>query len=263
MSMDKEQAITVLQKLISEIDKLKNVRAFSTEHTRWMLNAYEVTEDIFGKGSSIYKTLIGLPWRRTGSFLAQPKSFYEDPNEAATRVHHKAYLEQLETARGLLQAGIDQIKFYGIDKVHKSRDTEQESSELMKIINLADNKLRKTIRELPKQEKDIQDKFEDLLTANDIKYLREQERIPYSSKTYQPDFCFPSLNTALDLKLCDDKERVKTIIAEINDDIVAYRTKYSNIVFIVYDTAGNIRDADKFKEDIQNQSGVLVLVVKH
>lgn len=58
------------------------------------------------------------------------------------------------------------------------------------------------------------------------------------------------------------KGREKEIIAEINDDILAYKTKYPNIIFVVYDS-GFIRDVDKFKEDIEEAEGVVVNVVKH
>lgn len=58
----------------------------------------------------------------------------------------------------------------------------------------------------------------------------------------------------------DDRE--KEIIAEINDDILAYGTKYGNQIFIVYDN-GNIRDVERFCNTFENNEGVLVRVVKH
>ena len=110
--------------------------------------------------------------------------------------------------------------------------------------------------------REIQDKFEDLLVAKDIDYLREQEKIVYSSKTYHPDFSFAPIGAVLEIKLCDKKEREKEIISEINDDILAYRTKYPNIIFVVYDL-GFIRDIDRFKEDIESEDAVVVKVIKH
>jgi hypothetical protein len=157
---------------------------------------------------------------------------------------------------------MDQIRDYGIDAVYKGGAAE-ESSEILTLVDLAENRLRKTVRGVPHKEKDVQDKFEDLLVGRgDIEYLREQERIAYSSKGYQPDFTFPKVRAALEVKLCDKPGKDKQIISEINDDIQGYKTKYPNLLFVVYDT-GVIRDVDMFKDDIEAEDGVIVIVVKH
>lgn len=259
MNMTQEQAIDTLQKLIDEIDTLKTKTAFSEQHTRWLTNVSSITEELFGQRSRIHLSIANLPWQKQGTFIVNADT--EDINEEVKRFNHQAYLAQLDTAKGLLKAGIDQIKLLGIDKVYKGKDTPREANEIIKILDLAENKLRKIIREVPQAEKDIQDKFEDLLNANDIKFLKEQEKIAYSSKTYHPDFCFPKINTVLEIKFCDKQGREKELISEINDDIVAYKTKYSNVIFLVYDM-GHIRDRDRFKADIEAQ-GAIIIVVKH
>jgi hypothetical protein len=131
----------------------------------------------------------------------------------------------------------------------------------LKVINLAEHKLRKTIRNLPAREREIQDAFENLLIGADVPYSRETDRIEYSSKTYTPDFSIARADLAIEVKLCNRKEREKEIIAEINDDVLAYGTKYGNMVFIVYDT-GFIRDVERFATHFENQEGVVVRVVK-
>ena len=130
----------------------------------------------------------------------------------------------------------------------------------MTIINLGEKKLRKLIREIPSKEKEIQDKFEDLLIANDIEYAKEFPHILYSSKQYIPDFSFEKLNLAVEVKLCKAEE--KLLIAQLNDDILAYRTKFKNILFIIYDL-GTIRDLDNFKHSFDEYEDVIVQVVKH
>lgn len=263
MDIPQETAVKIMHGLIDEVESLKNDVAFSEAHTRWLTNALSATEQIFGRGSRIYLNLADLPWRETGSFIMNPRIHGTmDYNKIKEKFHHEAYLKQLDTAKGLLQAGIDDINLFGLESVFKPSDTKKEVGEIITMIALADTKLRKTIRVIPSSEREVQDKFEDLLIATDIKYLREQERIVYSSKTYQPDFSFPAMNTVLEIKLCDKKSREKEVISEINDDIAAYKTKYPNIVFLVYDV-GHIRDVDQFKQDIQSQDGVIVIVVKH
>jgi hypothetical protein len=82
----------------------------------------------------------------------------------------------------------------------------------------------------------------------------------YSSKQYIPDFSFERLSLAVELKLC--KNDKKALIAQLNDDILAYRTKFSNIVFIIYDL-GNIRNTDAFKHSFDDYEDVIIQVIKH
>lgn len=262
MDISKERAIEKLQELINEVESLKNNIARSEAHTKWLANALYLTENVFGRRSRIYLSLADLPWYRTGSFLVEHSFTAEEYEEQVRTVHHKAYLEQLDTAKGLLEAGIDAINAYGIDKVYEGKDTSKDVGETITLIDLAENKLRKTMRTEPQEEREVQNKFEDVLISVGFKYLRDQETITYSSKSYKPDFTFPGIDTALEIKLCNRAGREKDIIAEINDDILAYKTKYPNNIFLVYDL-GQIRDIDRFKADIESQDRVIVLVIKH
>lgn len=56
-------------------------------------------------------------------------------------------------------------------------------------------------------------------------YTREKENFVYSIKAYIPDFVFKKIDLVVEVKLCDSLQRVKEMVsAEINDDIVAYKT---------------------------------------
>jgi len=156
------------------------------------------------------------------------------------------------------------IKRKGIDSVYEGKDTPKEASEILKIVSLIENSLRKAIRKKPTKEKDVQDALDVLLigASLDKEYTREKERILYSSKTYQPDFVFKRIDTVVEVKFCDREEREKEIIKEINDYIVAFQTKYSNLIFVVYDV-GIIRDVDEFKTSFEQQKSVIVKIIKH
>ena len=132
----------------------------------------------------------------------------------------------------------------------------------MRVIALAERKLRKGIRAVPEKEREVQDAFETLLIGADIPHSREGESIEYSSKKYIPDFTIDRADLAIDLKLCAAATHEKSIIAEINDDILAYGTKYGNLLFVVYD-CGFIRDTDKFSGVFESSGAVYVRVVKH
>jgi hypothetical protein len=109
-----------------------------------------------------------------------------------------------------------------------------------------EQKLRKVIRARPEKEVEIREAFETLLIATDIEYTREKETVPYSTKSCKPDFVTSCIDLAIEIKLCHKDTREKEIIGEINDDIQAYGQKWSNLLFIVYDT-GFIREVDVFR----------------
>src|SRR5882724_8877982 len=261
----KKSALEELDLLIGEINSLGKTVANSAEHVRWHQRVVSFFEEVFGRDSRPFLSFTMLTWRRDRSFVVggirDPEASI-NPQPAIDREHHKAYLEQLETARGLLLAAKDEIERKGIDNVYQGKDTGPEASLILKVINLAEYKLRKTIRNVPAAEKEIQDAFENLLIGADIPHSRETDSIEYSSKTYTPDFSVARANLAIEIKLSNKKEREKEIIAEINDDILAYSTRYGNLIFVIYDT-GFIRDVERFTKHFEDREGVVVKVVKH
>lgn len=258
--MNSDEAIKLLEKTAKQIDDLEKKTAFSKEHIKWTSDTLYLLEEILGRESRIFNTFAEFSWQFKGSFFAPGWKMEE---EKAKR-DHEAYLHDLEASRGLIESGIDLIKRKGIDSVYEGKDTPKEASEILKIVSLIENSLRKAIRNKPTKEKEVQDALEVLFIGAglDKEFTREKERILYSSKTYQPDFVFKRIDTVIDVKFCDSEEREKQIIGEINDYIVAFQTKYSNLIFVVYDV-GIIRDSDKFKASFEKQKSVIVKIIKH
>jgi hypothetical protein len=125
------------------------------------------------------------------------------------------------------------------------------------------NNLRRLVRNRPNKEKEVQDHLEDLLALKGYEFQREKVTIPYSTKSYTPDFTSEYLNMAIDVKLCNSPNDEKSIIDEINADIPAYKTRYQYLLFVVYDIA-IIRRLRDYTSDIEkNNSNVTVLVIKH
>jgi len=122
------------------------------------------------------------------------------------------------------------------------------------------NKLRKLIRTTPKNEKEVQEKYEDLLIAYNINYSREFPHIEYSSKKYIPDFSIEKIDLAIEIKLCRKDE--KSFISQINDDILAYKTKFKNIIFVIYDL-GQIRDVENFKGSFEKHQDIIIQIIKN
>jgi hypothetical protein len=262
----KEAALRALHQFAEETRVLANSRRHGEEHVRWLMNSLGLLEDVFGRNSTYYASLAAIPWGRSGSFLVggpgDPAGSL-NPAAAIEREHERAYQEQLETARGFLLGASDRLtNAESVDDVYEGRDTGPEAGELLRIVNLAEFKLRRVIRKEPQTEGEVQDAFESLLIGADIQYSREVGGIEYSSKTYTPDFIMPKVELAIDVKLCGRAGREKELIAEINDDILAYQTKYRNLFFIVYDVS-QIRDIERFAGSFEEHENVIVRVVKH
>lgn len=251
----KSEALTYLQSLIDGIPEIKRSGRKSSEHIRWLSNTLRFLEEVFGEKSLYYARISYLPWRETGNMIISDPRDYD--GEVASK-HNSAFINQMEQAKGFLQSAKDQLENNNIDDVYTS--ISPSTNNFIKILKLGETKLRKLIRTEPKLEKEIQDKYEDLLTGADISYSREYPHIEYSSKQYIPDFSFAEFDLVVELKLCKGDE--KTLIKELNDDIVAYKTKFTNIVFIIYDL-GSIRDIDKFKSSFEKQENVFVQIIKH
>jgi len=141
-------------------------------------------------------------------------------------------------------------------------DKEEGSTSTLKIITGIQRTLRKMFRAKPTSEKEVQDKLEDLFNVLQLTFRREQEHVSYSNKTYIPDFTFDDISGVVEGKFCNSATKEKELIGEINDDIQAYSTKYKNLMFVVYDSGGFIRDKERFKQDIESKS-VVIEIIKH
>jgi len=256
MSWTQASAIAEATFLSDSIRKLQGVRRFSAEHTRWVVRTRTFLEEVFGQNSVYYQSFVALPWEATRTMII---GF--DARRDIEEGHQEAYREQLDTARGLLEAAVDRLRRGEFAKIYQGKNTQPESSQILRVLNIAD-RLRKATHGKPAKEKDVQDVFENLLIGADVPFSREKERIEYSSKTYVPDFTFGRLDLVVEIKLCHREGREPEIIAEINDDILAYKTKYGNLIFVVYDL-GFIRDTDAFRGSLVEHQQVEVRVVKH
>jgi len=151
-------------------------------------------------------------------------------------------------------------------KVLKGRAVSREKAEVKSLSSVKSNimkKLRQTIRAPPDRECEVSDALENLFSTLEHDFQRERVSFPYATKFYTPDFTFESLSIAMDTKLCKVPSDEKRVIDEINADIPAYRTKYKNLIFVVYDR-GCIRDVRSFTEGIEKANeNVSVIVTKH
>jgi len=258
----KEEALQTLQELAEEADRLKKSRAFSTEHTIWVTKCYDTLEEVFGRASRYYLSFVDIKWGQIPPGTIIETWILADKQAAIDAKSHHYFLLQLGTAKGFLLGAINYLKARELPEVYSAKDTGPEASLILRVLHLAERQLRKVIRTQPESERQMQDAFENLLLGAEIPCGREVDKIEYSSKTYIPDFSLPKIDLAIEVKLCNRSEREKEIIAEINDDILAYQTKYSNLLFVIYDL-GYIRDVDRFCGSFEEHENVTIRVVKH
>lgn len=254
----KDSALKEIDNLISQIPEVSKSGRGSEIHTRWWANSLRIIEEIFGAKSRYYQTLSSYSWSVTGSRIYHGWDINAEINAA----HEQEFRKQLKQAQGLMMASIDELNSSKIEDVYHGKNTASESSLIIKILSLIDNKLRKLVRTIPTKEKEIQDIFENLLVMTDIQYEREGPSITYSSKKYIPDFSISKLDLVIEIKLCTATTTEKGLISQINDDILAYSTKFGNLIFVIYDV-GQIRDISKFSKSFESNDKVIIKVVKH
>lgn len=176
-----ETAEAALQARIDEIPGLTAVQRFAAPHSRWLANTLRVLEQVFGRRSRYYLSFAEIQWAETGGFMvggpADPEGSW-NPEIAIERRHQEAYRTQLDFAKGILQAAIDDLRSAGIASAYRGKDTGPESSALVKVLSLAENKLRKVIRQPPQHEKEIQDSFVPRRTAHGSTFSAARVREP-------------------------------------------------------------------------------------
>lgn len=74
---------------------------------------------------------------------------------------------------------------------------------------------------VPTKEKDVQDALQPALRLAFPDVIRETP-IPKQTKTYHPDFGIDSIATAVEVKFADDKQKAKSAIGELYEDMKGY-----------------------------------------
>lgn len=257
----KQKAIEEIERLIKELKNLSGSLPYSTEHTRWLFSADAFLSQVFGRSSSFYLSFRKIQWTFTGQRIVSIHEV-DEPEMGQERYDRHQFEKSIKFAEGIFLGAKDELNKHNIEDLYQGKNSSDEASSIIRIINLFEHKLRKIIRDIPNNERDIQNAVEDLLVASDIEHKREFPTITYSSKKYIPDFSFPKLSMALETKICNRKEKEKELIAEINDDIMAYSQEFSNLFFLIYDV-GLIRDVDLFTSEFEKRDSVFIKVIKH
>jgi len=114
----------------------------------------------------------------------------------------------------------------------------------------------------PTSEKEVQREVEKILRALGVAFHREKERAPVGSTTFIPDFTVPDFALAIEVKFAKVGHGEAAIQRELAQDAAGYGTKWPQVIAIVYDCGGVVRDPEGMKL-ASEQLGIRLLVVKH
>ncbi len=114
-SWTKNSALEELQRLIEEIDVLKRTAPFSAEHVRWQTNCYQFFKDVFGGASLYSRSFYALTFSIRGNRILP--AMVGGIIAAQKLVRQEAYVDDLESAKGILMGALDHLNRVGIKKV--------------------------------------------------------------------------------------------------------------------------------------------------
>ena len=165
----------------------------------------------------------------------------------------------------------DEIKIENLEKLEDWRDEikieqpEQIKLIFQTIIKDIEKNFRKIVKIKPQGERSVQDDLELFFDVKEYGFLREQEEVGFSVKSFKPDFTHEILNIALEVKFVNKPEKRKSVIDEMSADVMPYSKRWKNILFLIYDVGGNIRDIDSYAKDFFKDGEITIrcIVIKH
>lgn len=131
-----------------------------------------------------------------------------------------------------------------------------------KVKNAIEKGLRKSIgdRKIEK-EFEVRDIIDGLLTVAGYDFQKETPENKFSAKRFRPDLTSESLSTVIEVKLIKIKGDVSKSVEGLSADIEPYKSRFKNILFVVYDL-GFVNDVDEYCKDFRKIDRVDILLVK-
>jgi len=254
-----EKSLERAEKYLALVRKCKN-EGFTTEEFEYIqANASLLQKEMIrlGHGTIFYRRPFGI------GVFNNYQIIVNFPIMLSTRGLRDEAIILIPTVIQTLLAYIQELK----EIIENPEDLEKAMVKIdfFEIIKDIEKNFRKIVKSNPENERDIQDYLETFFDVKEYDFLREQESIEFSGKVYRPDFTQKELSTAIEVKFLDKKDKKRQIIEEMSADIKPYSKKWKNILFLVYDRGGNLRDVDAFVKDFNQDEDVIIrcIVIKH
>jgi len=230
------------------LDSMDQSLKASSESDVWKHSSYQT---YMRKYNSLVKEVAAVT---SGTAMLDLYNLDKVPSMGNTiAIQQKGYFDSVHSNLSILKAFLE-------NKIGLKED------KTLQIKDFLQANLRRAMFDRPDKEVQVQDVVEQLLIGRGMEkgvdYDRETGRVKVSIKEVVPDFIFQKLGLALEIKLSKTTTKSKTIVDEINADIMSYSKEYRSIIFLVYDL-GSIRDETEFKSDLEVNDAVSVIVIKH
>lgn len=132
------------------------------------------------------------------------------------------------------------------------------------IIGAVARSLQPAFETPPTSEKEVQREIEKILRTLGLAFHREKERAPLGPTAFIPDFTLPDFSLAIEVKLAKPGGHGEAAIQrQLAEDSAGYGTQWAELLVIVYDSGGVIRDPERMRLACEKQLGVRIVVVKH
>jgi hypothetical protein len=246
--MDKEKLKEYLQYTYALLDSMEQSIKYEPESNVWKYSSYQTY-------ARKYNSLVlEVAKVATGTTLLDVFDLDKIPSLGDTiAVQQKSIFDSVHANLVILKSFLE-------NKIGIKED------KILQIKDFLEANLRRAVFNIPDKEIEIQNTIEQLLIGKGmvkgVDYDREVGRVKISIKEVIPDFIFQKLGLALEVKLSKTTEKSKAIVDEINADIMSYGKEYQSIIFLVYDL-GSIRDEMEFKNDLEVNDGISVIIIKH
>jgi len=149
-----------------------------------------------------------------------------------------------------------QIKVVGSQRYEKGID------DIIKILH--DETRPPFYNEKPRDERELKAVVHAICRCVIDPYVRrERGGARVADKEYKFDFSIFSDRDALEVKLITEKHSRGEVVAEITEDINAFKnSQFENLLFLIYDSIGDISDEVAFKQEFE-KGNIHVIIRKH
>lgn len=258
--MTKTDAISILQRQISEIRKVKATADFGATFSKWQRDTRVALSKVFSGDKKPAEDFDNISY-------SLPIFTDSTPDSA----HSEAYQNGLEQAEAFLESCIREIEDYWTEEA----EGKSQANDPYFLLETLCNKFHLVARQLRKRhdnratltigdEYDVQDFLHGLLRIffDDI---RPEEYTPsYAGKSSRMDFLLKDCRVVVETKMTRKDLGAKEIGTQLIDDIARYRKHQDcNTLFcFVYDPEGYIANPSGIEKDLStNENGFTVKVL--
>jgi hypothetical protein len=128
------------------------------------------------------------------------------------------------------------------------------------LIAVVREALPRAFREAPKNESQVQDALDAILTGYRDRFQREHPTIRFLGKNFVADFAPQLEELVIEVKYPTPTRPPTRIREEMAADLAAYRAKGKNALFIIYDHHRLMLDEAELQRELESETGSAALV---